>query len=178
MVDPITLRRAGFRLLFVGIAFTFVFMRILPFMGPSGGWPAPDLIVVMAFAWILRRPEYLPLWLLAGVALFADVVFMRPLGLWALATVLGTEFLRRRSHLTLEKPFPVEWLLIAMVLLAMHAGEALMLAVTMVPQPGLGATLLEYLTTVAVYPLAVVATAFVFGVRPPSPNERDAEART
>ena len=178
MVDPVTLRRAGFRTLFVAVAFAFVFVRILPFTGSPGGWPPPDLIVVMACAWVLRRPEYLPLWLIAGVALLADVVFMRPLGLWALATVLGTEFLRRRSHLTLEQPFPVEWLLVASVLLAMHAGEALILLVTMVQQPGIGATLLEYLTTVAVYPLAVVATAFVFGVRPPSPNQRDAEART
>ncbi|WP_375261496.1 rod shape-determining protein MreD [Palleronia sp.] len=178
MVDPVTLRRAGFRTLFVAVAFAFVFVRILPFMGPSGGWPAPDLIVILAFAWILRRPEYLPLWLVAIVVLFADVIFMRPLGVWALATVLGTEFLRRRSHTTLEQPFPVEWFRIASVLLVMHAGEALILAVTLVPQPGLGATLLEYLTTVAFYPLAVVATAFVFGVRPPSPNERDAEART
>ncbi|SPJ25236.1 rod shape-determining protein MreD [Palleronia abyssalis] len=177
MVDPLTMRRAGFRAMFVTIAAGFIFVRILPFMGAGDQLPAPDLLTILAFAWILRRPDYLPVWLIASVALLADILFMRPPGLWALATVLGSEFLRRRSHLTAEQPFPVEWLLVTGTLTLMHLGEALVLGVLMVPQPSFGATLLELMMTIATYPLVVVATAFVFGVRPPSPSERDAEAR-
>ena len=146
-------------------------------MGSSESWPAPDLIVLLAFAWVLRRPEYMPVWLIAGVALFADFLFMRPLGLWALITVLGSEWLRRRAHLTLEQPFPVEWMRVSTLLLVMYVAEAMLLGVMMVPQPTIGASVLELMMTVATYPVAVVATAFVFGVRPPGPTERDAEAR-
>jgi rod shape-determining protein MreD len=177
MVDPLTLRRASFRALFVAVAAGFVFVRILPFMGAGDRFPAPDLLVILAFSWVLRRPDYLPVWLIAGIGLLADILFMRPPGLWAAATVLGTEFLRKRSHLTAEQPFPVEWLLVAGTLAAMYLGQALILGILMVPQPSFGASILELLASVAFYPLVVMATAFVFGVRPPTPTERDAEAR-
>ena len=177
MVDPVTLRRASYRGLLAAIAAGFFFVRILPFHDSGGTIPAPDFLTILAFAWVLRRPEYVPTWLIAGIALMADILFMRPPGLWALITVMGVEFLRNRSHLTDEQPFPVEWLLVASTLASMYVAQAVLLGVFFIPQPPFGATLLELLATVAVYPLVVIATVFLFGVRVPSPTERDAEAR-
>ncbi|QFU08692.1 hypothetical protein PARPLA_02700 [Rhodobacteraceae bacterium THAF1] len=178
MVDPVTLRRASYRMLLLAIAAVFLFVRILPFHDSGGRLPAPDLLTVLAFAWVLRRPEYVPTWLIACIALMADILFMRPLGLWALITVMGVEFLRNRSELTDQQPFPVEWMLVGGTLTAMYVAQALVMGVFVIPQPAFGATLLELLATVAVYPLVVVVTVFLFGVRVPSPTERDAEARS
>ena len=178
MVDPRTLRRWSFRAVFVALAGLVVFVRILPYHVGQETLPAPDLLLLLIFAWVLRRPEYVPVWLIALVGLFADVVFMRPLGLWTLLTVLGSDFLRRRSHLSPGQSFGVEWFKVAGVLLFMYVAQVLVLGLLMVPQPPVGATGLELTITVLVYPLVVVATAFVFGVRPAGPAERDAEART
>lgn len=177
MVDPLSLRRWSFRALFVAAACGIIFIRLLPFHVGRDGLPAPDLLLLTGFAWALRRPDFVPVWLIALTGLAADILFMRPLGLWAALAVLGTEFLRRRSHLTAEQPFPVEWLLVSGVLLAMQLCQSLVLALLIVPQPPVGASGLGLVMSILAYPFVVLATAFVFGVRPAGPAERDAEAR-
>ena len=42
----------------------------------------PDLLIAFAFAWSLRRPEYVPSLLLALLFLLADLLLQRPPGLW------------------------------------------------------------------------------------------------
>ncbi len=178
MGDPSALRRTGFRALFLGVAAIVVFFRILPVHVARDGLPAPDLLLLLIFAWVLRRPGDLPVWLVGAVALFADAVYMRPLGLWALLAVIGAEALRRRSRLTAEQPFPVEWMRVAGVLLAMTVARTLILAVTLVPQPPLGAVALEYAVTVAAYPLVVLGCTLCLGVRAPDAAHRDAGWRS
>ncbi|CAM4336845.1 rod shape-determining protein MreD [Palleronia rufa] len=177
MVDPLTLRRWSFRALFAALALLVIFVRILPYHVGEDNWPAPDLLVLLTFAWVLRRPDYAPVWLIALTGLFADVVFVQPLGLWTLLTVLGADFLRRRHHATAGQPFPIEWLTVSLVLLAMHLGQTLILGILLVPQPPVGATGLRLLISVLAYPLVVAATAFGLGIRPASPAERDGEMR-
>lgn len=175
MVDPVTLRRLSFRTLFAGIAAIVVFLRILPFGSGGGGMPAPELLTLMTFAWVLRRPEYVPVLLIAGVHLAADILFLRPLGLWTALVLLGTEFLRRRAQVSTELPFPVEWLLVSVTLAALSVMQVAILGLLAVPQPGPGSALLQVMVSAMFYPLVVVVTAFGLGVRPPAPAERDAE---
>ncbi len=165
MVDPATLRRAGFRALFLGAAALIVFFRILPVDPGRAAGPTPDLLLLLMLAWVIRRPGDLPVWLIAALALFADVIFVRPLGLEALLTVLGAEALRRRAKPTADRPFLAEWLLVAAVLLALTLARVVILGLTLVPQPGLGAIALDYAVTAATYPAVVLACAVCFGVR-------------
>lgn len=173
MGETLDLRRQLWRLTFVALVVLIAFVRLLPFPGGQGGLPGPDLMVALAAAWVLRRPDYVPVGLIALVMLAADFLFLRPPGLWAAVVVLGTEVLRQREAGWRDLPFLVEWALVSVVLAAMWLANAAVLALFLVDQPPLGLTLLQLILTMLAYPVAVAVTAFVFGLRRAAPGEVD-----
>ena len=173
MAETIATRRFLWRALFVALALFVAFMALLPLGDGAGGVPGPDLLVALALAWAIRRPDYVPVVLLGAILLMADFLFMRPPGLWAAITVLGVEFLRTREAAFRDLPFLVEWGMVALLLLAMTLANALVLLVLMVDQPTLGLTLLQLIATMLAYPLVVAATVFALGLRRAAPGEVD-----
>jgi rod shape-determining protein MreD len=173
MAEIIATRRLLWRTVFVAIALLVVFVRLLPLGDGVGGVPGPDLLVAITLAWAARRPDYVPVALVALVMLLADFLFMRPPGLWAAITVLGVEFLRNRESAFRDLPFLVEWGLVAALLLAMTLANAFVLLVLMVDQPTLGLTLMKLIATILAYPLVVAVTVFALGLRRAAPGEVD-----
>jgi len=174
MVDPIAASRLGYRLLYVGLAAAILFIRILPLNAVPVRFPGPDLILCVTLVWVLRRPDYVPALLIVAVFLLDDLLSMRPPGLWTLIVLFGTEFLRSREATLRDIPFALEWLLVGAVIAAMALINGLVLALFLVPQAGTSLTALQVMATVAVYPLVVLATLFVFGLRKAAPGEVDA----
>lgn len=173
MAEAAFLRRLLWQTVFVCLCALVVFVHLLPVGRAAGSLPGPDLLVLFAFAWVLRRPDYVPVFLVAGVMLLADFLFLRPPGLWAAIVVLGHEFLRNREQGLRDLPLFVEWGLVALLLLAMTLGEALALLLAAVDQPRLGLTLFELIVTILAYPVVVAVTVFVFGLRRAAPGEVD-----
>ena len=108
MVDPASASRISHRLLFVAIAALILFLRLLPLTAEPVRWPGPDLILCLTFAWILRRTDYLPAYLIVIVFFVDDLLSMRPPGLWTLLALFATEFLRSREMLLRDLPFALE----------------------------------------------------------------------
>ena len=173
MVDPRTLRRWLYRLGFLALAAFVAFLHLLPLRIGAGGWPGPDLLLAFAFAWVLRRPDYVPVALVAAVMLLSDFLFLRPPGLWAALAVLGLEFLRRREPTSRDMPFVVEWAMVAGVMLGMAAAYRLVLAVFMVQQASLGLTLIGQIATVAAYPAVVLVSVYALKITKITPIEAD-----
>jgi rod shape-determining protein MreD len=165
--------RAGFALAVLAI----LFLRLLPLGGEAGRLPGPDLVLCIACAWVLRRPDVVPAPLIAAMALVEDMLLMRPPGLHAALTLAATEFLRGRAIFMRELPFLGEWLMVAVAMTVHAAASQLVLAVAVVPQPGVGLVLVQLAATIAAYPLVVLATRFVFGMRKPATGEVDAMGR-
>ncbi|MGY6410352.1 MAG: rod shape-determining protein MreD [Alkalilacustris sp.] len=163
--------------LFAGLAGLTLFWRMLPLGAGGPGLPGPDLIACLAMAWVLRRPDYVPAVLIVALVLLEDLLLMRPPGLWALMVLLGTEFLRARQPGLRELPFAVEWAFVAAVLGAMWLADRLVLALLMVPVPALGGSLVQLLVTALCYPLVVLASHVLLGVRKPAAGETDALGR-
>lgn len=177
MADPIALRVWTGRGIYLAVAAAIIFVRLLPFDSRPGDLPAPDLLLAVTAAWILRRPAHVPVGLIAGVFLVCDMLFLRPPGLWTLIVVLATEFLRAREGLARELTFPLEWAMVGSVLMAATVGESLILAIFFVPSASVGVALLHTLVTLLVYPLAVAALRFGLGLRRAAPGETDALGR-
>lgn len=170
MVDPVSTRRLAHMALFAVVAAATMFLRLLPISPVTHGVPGPDLMLAFTFAWLLRRPDYVPAPLIVAVFLLEDMMYWRPIGLWPLIVLGGTEFLRSRVRPNRSLSFPAEMLIVAGTMLVMLLVNRLVLALFMVDQPVLGLELLRYLMTLVAYPFVVALSALAFGLRRPVPG--------
>lgn len=177
MVDPLRVTLWFYRGLFLALALALLFLKLLPLGSMAGTWPGPDLMLCLIFAWVLRRPDYLPVLLICGVVLIEDFLLMRPPGLWAGLVIVGSEFLRSRVALTRELSFAAEWALVAAVMVAVLLGYRLAFVIAFLPQPAFGFALLQTLWSILCYPLVVAASRFAFDLRKPAMGEVDAYGR-
>ena len=163
----------GYRALFLGLALLLLFLRLLPLGAEPGRFPGPDLILCMIMAWVMRRPDYLPVWLIAAVVLAEDLILMRPPGLWTALVVMGSEFARSRAALTRELNFVVEWLLVTGLMVAMLLAYRLVFALALLPQLPFGFAVVQVLWSALAYPLVVGASRLVLDLRKPAMGETD-----
>lgn len=171
MVDPRTTRRLAHWALFLLLTAVTTFLRLLPINPMTDGIPGPDLILVFTFVWLLRRPDYIPAWLIVGVFLLGDLVYWRPVGLWPLIVLLGTEFLRGRAPRSRSLPMAAELAMVGSVMLAMLLLNRLVLALALVEQPPLPLELLRFVITLMAYPFVAAFSRLAFGLRRPVPGE-------
>lgn len=173
MVDPLTRDRAVHRLLYLAIAALILFLRLLP-VNPAGhSFPGPDLMLAFTFAWLMRRPDYVPVLLIVAVYVVEDMVFWRPLGLWPLLMLLATEWLRTREESLRDLPFLLEFALIGGLWFAMVLARRLILALVFSESVPFGMELLRLLATLAAYPLVVALLQTGLGLRRAAPGEVD-----
>ncbi len=163
-----------YRAVFVALALFLITFKLLPLNLASSGLPGPDLLVLLAFAWTVRQPAVVPLGLILGVFLLADFLFIRPPGLWTALVIVACEFLRRRRLTMTEFPFLVEWGAVGVAVLGMVLLNRLALWVLLADLDSLGLSLAHAIVTVAVYPLVVVVSKYVFGLRKLGPAELEA----
>ena len=161
--------RATFVLLVAAIAF----VQLLPLRPGPGGIPGPDIILLIALSWLVMRPDYVPVFLLAVVFLAVDLLLMRPPGLWTALTVLAGEFLRGRQPQLRAASFPMEWALIAALILAMTLVNTVVLTLFAVGQPSLGLTIIRALFTILCYPIVVILAGRAFGIRKVRAGDQD-----
>lgn len=161
------------RFWFLVIAFVIVFFHLLPLRTMPGGWVTPDVLIGLAMAWSVRRPDYVPAILIGLLVLLADLLFMRPPGLMAALVVLGTENLKSRAVQLRDTTFVVEWATVTGVLLAIMLANRLVLGLVMIPQVPFGMELLQTVVTILSYPAMVLVSHYVFGVRKTNPHDND-----
>ena len=177
MADPLPAGAWPYRTLFLGLAALSLFARLLPLGNSTALWPGPDLLLCLTLAWILRRPDFVPALLIVAVFLVEDMLILRPPGLWTAIVLIGAEFLRGREPLTRELPFPLEWAMVAAVILLMMGANRLVLAITVSPQPGFAAAFLQSVLTILTYPVIVGFSRALFGLRKSATGEVDARGR-
>lgn len=163
-------------------AFTFfvcviLYIKLLPLGSMAGDWPGPDILLCLIFAWIVRRPDYLPVLLVAAVLLLEDLLLMRPPGLWTALVVLAAEFIRSRVALTRELSFWAEWALVAGLMVGLLLAYRLVFAIAFLPQPAFGFALMQTLWSILCYPVVVAGSRFALDLRKPAMGEVDAYGR-
>lgn len=174
-MDNLSLSRVWtMRIAFLALSLLIVFFHLIPLDTVPRRWAPPDLLIGFAFAWVLRRPDYVPALSIAVVILMADLLFQRPPGLMAVLVVLGAEYLKTRAAGFSEASFIAEWLAVSLVLIAITVLNRLVLAILVVQQAPLALSVIQMMATVAVYPLVVLATQIIMGVRKPAPGDAEA----
>jgi rod shape-determining protein MreD len=136
-------------------------------------WIAPDLLILLALAWVIRRPSFAPVLAIGIVFLLADMLFQRPPGLWAGLVLILSEILRGRARSMRTLPFWLEWATVAMGIVVITMIYRVTLSMVLIAQAPLGLTLVQLVLTIIVYPVVVFISYAVFGVNRPAPGEVD-----
>ena len=139
----------------------------------AGALPGPDLLLCLMIAWVMRRPDFLPVWLILGVTLAEDLILMRPPGLWTAIVVIATEFLRSRIALTRELSFTVEWLVAAGLMVAMLLTYRLVFMLSFLDQPPFGFAVVQVIGSILAYPPVVWLSRLLLDLRKPATGEID-----
>lgn len=153
------------RAVFAGLALFLVYARLMPIDNPAGAWGAPDLLLALTFAWGLRRPDYTPPLLVAVLWLVADLLLLRAPGLMT-ALVLGAlMILQARQRDFTDMPFGIEWLAVALAMLALLLAQRAVLGLFLLPPPPMGQGTIQVIVTALVYPVVVLISEYILGVR-------------
>jgi len=165
------------RAVYAGLALAVILVLLLPLDTLPRGWAGPDMLLLLTLVWAVRRPDHVPVLLVAPVFLLADLLFDRPPGLWTALVVILTETMRARAEGLRRQPFPVEWLTATIGILAIMLGARAALSIVLVAQPMLALTLMQIIATVLAYPVVAAAAYLFFGLNRPGPGETDARGR-
>ena len=159
-------------IVFVLIGVGLIFLAILPIGSGPTGWPGPDLLIATTFAWVIRRPDIAPVWVVAGLFLLADFMLFRAPGLMACAMVLASEYIRGREDLTVEVPFALEWSVASSMIACVIVGTSAVLVIFGAPAMSIGAMLVKLILTILIYPVIVLCARYLLGItRPGKPDE-------
>lgn len=173
MAETLLPRSWVMRLLYLALCVVLVFLHLLPLEHLPPKWAGPDLVLALTFAWAVRRPDYVPVLLVALVALGMDFLLQRPPGLWAALMVIGTQTLRNRAPALRDLTFAAEWASVASTMVVITLANRIVLAVLMVDQAPLGLSLMQLLSTLIVYPVVALISHALFGVRKRAPGDLD-----
>ncbi|MDE0530232.1 MAG: hypothetical protein OXI01_02100 [Albidovulum sp.] len=165
------------------IAIAVATLALLAFaLTPTGQapsrYPPPDAIFCFLAAIVVRRPTLMPTYMVVGIGLLCDIVLFRPIGLWTLALLGATEFLRGKIENIRGLPFIFEWMVVSAAFLGALAAYFAVLTIFLTQQSELGLFLMHYLATVIAYPVFVGAANVVFRVRKLHPSEEGRHAES
>ena len=171
MSDTFLPRAWLMRAVYVGLSAAIVFWHLLPISTVPPSWAGPNLFLALTFAFAARRPDYVPILLVAALALGMDLLLQRPPGLWAAITVLGVETLRNRAPGLRDLTFLSEWAAVSSTLVIMTLTYRIILTLFVVDQAPLGLSFMQVGATLLVYPLVVLVAHAVLGVRKRAPGD-------
>lgn len=167
------LMRAGF----LSLGLITLFVALLPLETGPGRLPPPDVLMAMCLAWSLRRPDFVPVICLGGILLLADFLFQRPPGLYAAIIVLACAAIQRRAATLRDAGFVTELITVALSILGIMITYRLVLTVMMLPRPSLGLSVIQAGLTLLIYPVVVLISQVLLGVRLETQAERAAGRR-
>jgi len=161
-----------YRALYLLLGLLAIAYPILPLQFTPARWPAPELLFALTMAWVVRQPESAPFLLIAGLALLADAVLMRPMGLWAVLLLMASETLRFSYRSIQERGLVMEFSMVAALLLVMVIVQNILLWASFSQSLEVGRMLQFALLTLLCYPVMVAFLHYIARVRKPDHSHR------
>lgn len=177
MAERSATRLWSMRALYVAIALAVLFVALLPIDLTPGQIAGPDLLAALTLAWAARRPEHVPALSIAGVMLLADFLLQRPPGLWALLVLIAAELLKSQDKRLRDSTFADEFLTVTTLLLIITLAYRLVLSVLLIPPGSLALVAMQYIGTVAAYPILAAILYIGIRVRRGTPGDYDPTGR-
>ncbi len=160
-----------YRLGFVCFGMLSVFMSLLPTEIDFNGWGRPDLVVVLALVWAVRRPYYAPVFMVGLIVFFQDLMLQRPPGLHAALIMIPLMRLQKRAYRPSDTTFMEEWANAAIALIAIAIATRLILNIAFLDLPRFSVHLSSVIFSIAAYPIVAVISQRILGITPLSLSE-------
>ncbi|MGB0901292.1 rod shape-determining protein MreD [Halocynthiibacter sp.] len=173
MIDPVSLHLWSWRLLYPLMCGLIIFIQLIPMQTVPTRFPAPDFLQALTFAWIIRRPDQIPVLSIALVFFLADILLQHAPGLGVALMILTSEFLRSRSPYMREFPFALEWAIVIVVTIALALGTRFSLQLLLLSPPPFDLAARQVFSTVLAYPMMVLFCQFILKVRFLYPGDRE-----
>lgn len=158
--------------LFLTLGFVAIGIPMIPMGLAADSIPFPDLLFALVVGWIIRQPETGPLLIVVFLAVLADAMLMRPMGLWALILLGGTEALRFSLRAFRDIPFMLEWAYVAGLLILMTVLQSILQLISFSDVYGFADQTWHILRTIAIYPIVVAVLHYIFRIRVPKLADR------
>lgn len=174
MAEAVDSRPWAGRLLWLLLFVALVMITLMPFSTMPPVWAGPDLLLAITLLWVMRRPDLVPMPVIALSWFITDFLLQRPPGLMTALVLIASEALRHRNAQLRALPPILEWLTASAVVIAITLGKRIVLALLVTPLAPLGLTLMQMVMTLLAWPVVAVVARFVFGVTRLAPGEVDA----
>ena len=168
-VAEVWIARGGY----IALAIAIIYLQLLPLQTVPRNFAMPDFLLCLTLVWAARRPDYVPVLLIAAVFLLADFLFQRPPGLWTALVLILSEALRSRARSMRNLTFPLEWASVSIGVVAVFVIYRFVSAMTLLPEVPLVPFAVQLVMTVLAYPLVAVLSQVLLGVRRPAPGAVD-----
>ena len=149
--------------LFLFLGFIAVIGPTAPISNSPSGIETPDILLCLIFSWVVYDPRSASVWSILALCLLADILWLRPLGLWSMLTLIASELVRhyrldiiKQSILTQSFYFLIYFCLI-------NAGVQLIYVIGVLKSLDFTVWLKYFLVTCIAFPilnLALVRTIF------------------
>ncbi|MDA1237423.1 MAG: hypothetical protein O3A15_00570 [Proteobacteria bacterium] len=171
MVSSFTLKRWMYYLIYILICITIISLQLQPLKIIANEIFWPDFIFMFTTVWLLRRPQYLPFFLIISVHFISDLLLFKPIGLWSAISIVGYEFIRRLALSQRVLKMSEELLLVSIVftfLTCTLIGFQFIFKINNIPLSMMG---YRIFFTIALYPGVVLFTHYLLSVRWPHPSD-------
>ena len=148
-----------YRIAFVLIGLALIVLRLLPLQTIPQTWAGPDVMLCLVFAWSVRRPDYIPTFLIALMILLEDFLLQRPPGLHAALVVCASLWLKYKSTSTEDQTMATELIQIAFAVIGIFVATRLLLNFALLPLPSLPLHFAQAIVTVMFYPVMALVCA-------------------
>jgi len=168
MGDAEKIEIAKGRALYVAFVIVVLFLNLTPLNLLPGRYALPDLILIGTLAIIIRRAAYIPYWLAGSVFLIADILLSRPMGLWAMISLIAVEVIRANRMSFRDMFFATEWAVLGLMLFAMYMIQQFVLIFSLSTAFPLGGVIWQIGMAIVAYPIIVLIITKLFGIKKPT----------
>jgi rod shape-determining protein MreD len=161
-----------YRGIFLLLGLFMVALPLLPLQFNPAQWPMPDMLFALTLAWVVRQPQSAPFLLVAALALLADAVLMRPLGLWAFLFLITVETIRPIHKTIQERGVLFEGMVALAALVVMLIMQNILLWISFSKTMELALSAKFVLRTLLFYSFMIMFLHYIIRVRKPDISNR------
>lgn len=156
--------------LMLAMGLAALFLEAAPMGLAADARPSPDLVFLVVAYWSVRRPEAAVLLAVFALGVTRDLLTDTPAGIGALSLVLAAEYLKAMAPVLARWRFIGEWVIVGMTLALTLALQWLTVLLLLAHPPYLSDLGLQWLASVALYPLLALVLRWLFRIGSQKPE--------